>query len=125
MMHMTHNSVGSVELYYIISCRFTEDMLRKGNPIWCNDDWQTPVSFLIWRYPDGGQGILIGNLETGITGNSQFAVHGTLKIPTVKQEDSWLALGGHKPGLMEKTQDGYKIALAPHSFAVMYLPSSD
>jgi hypothetical protein len=50
-----------------------------GNALkWKLNDWTLPGTFHIWKYSDGKTGILMGNLETGVTGCSMFPLRGSL-----------------------------------------------
>ena len=84
---------------------------------WTGQDWQRPACFLGWRDRDGIVTVLLGNLETGITGNSQNCLKGQLRVNRqthslarrtalpagrVKPDDSrfMISLGSHKSCLI-------------------------
>jgi len=116
-LHLTTKSIGSPQGFYAVSNSFNQFGWGLEGIRWINDDWQKPVCFLFWRYDNKDIAFLLGNLETGVTGNSQFAVRGTLSIEdiekyTIKTRQSF------NPGLINSGDSAFKIALAPHKACV-------
>ncbi|MCD9025698.1 hypothetical protein [Cohnella silvisoli] len=112
-LHLTPKSIGSPQTYSAVSESFGQFGWGAEEIKWVNDDWQRPICFLYWRYENKEITILLGNLETGTTGNSQFAVKGTLNIKEIK-EYSLYEKEYFNPGYVKPRDDGYYIAIAPH-----------
>ncbi|MCC6728407.1 MAG: hypothetical protein IT208_03615 [Chthonomonadales bacterium] len=77
-LHLTCQSIQSPQTYHALAMALGAGGWGPERLTWRNRDWQKPVCFLFWRYPSGELGVLLANLETGVTGNSQFRVHGEL-----------------------------------------------
>jgi hypothetical protein len=112
--HLTCKTVGTPQTFRAVSDTFGKGGWGAERYEWTNDDWQKPVCFLFWRYRDGGAAMLLGNLETGMIGNSQFAVKGTLTFSN-SESHTVVAKKGLGHGRIKETGAGFHIALAPHN----------
>lgn len=108
-LHMTAQSIQSPQTYALVSDLLGDKGWGADNLQWSNADWTKPICFLFWSYPSGEKRILIANLETGVTGNSQFCVSGNLnaKISPIGSQFG-------EPGKFAITEDNSKITLGPH-----------
>lgn len=114
-LHMSFRSIGSPVPYVD-----TAQTLWGGQPIrWANDDWSKPVCFHYWAYTDGSYRVLLANLETGITGNSQFCVGGVL---SASAKPTTSVLGA--PGKIWRTENGTAIRLGAHRATMVTIPGA-
>lgn len=123
-LHLTSKSIGSVELYLTVAHIIGSDGWDKEEIQWINEDYQKPLCFLYWKYADGHKTLLFGNLETGCTGNSQFAVKGDLIF---NDHRSYIleSFEKYKPGITSVNETGYRIALAPHMSAIISVKETE
>ncbi len=117
-LHLTSKSIGSPQTYYAVSSAFGGSGWGPEGIRWENEDWQKPVCFLFWRYQNGEKAVLLGNLETGTTGNSQFAVKGTLGIQAA-EEYTCCEKENFGPGYIKPGEAGFRIAVAPHKACIV------
>jgi len=118
-LHMSAESIESPRLFSIVAEVFGAKGWGSRQLHWTNDMWIRPVCFLFWRYPSGEERILLANLETGVTGNSQFCVAGTINssvmpVPTL--------LGA--PGKLFPSESSSTIRLGPHKACLCDVVSS-
>lgn len=113
-LHMSFKSIQSPQIWAAVSIETSRQGWDPSGLGWANDDLSKPVCFLFWRYPDGTGTVMLANLETGITGNSQFCVGGVLSANAVpkpsqfgvpgrwggQEERSVVRLGAHKACLL-------------------------
>ncbi len=117
-LHLTTRSVGSLQLYLSVSEVFGADGWGPSSLRWTGEDWQKPACFHFWRYPDGTATVLLGNLETGTTGSSQFAIKGLLQAAG-RPVGPHPAHAAWPPGWIRPQPGGFRIALAPHRMALV------
>ncbi len=117
-LHLTYKSICSPQTYLAVSHSFNKNGWGPEEIRWTNADWQKPVCFLYWRYEDGSAAALLGNLETGATGNSQFAVKGVLNISGNENYDC-CGKEGFGPGYIKAAESGFYIAIAPHKACII------
>ncbi|MDI4643700.1 hypothetical protein [Cohnella hashimotonis] len=113
-MHLTHLSIQSPQTYQAVAFAIGEQGFGPERIGWGNRDWQKPIAFLFWRYPEEGEiGVLVGNLETGVVGSSQFGVEGELRC---YRPDTWTCAASKpfSPGILELGQASWRVALAGH-----------
>ncbi|MDR3692738.1 MAG: hypothetical protein P4L46_25380 [Fimbriimonas sp.] len=109
ILHMTNQSIQSPQTYLAVATAIGERGWGTDAIRWENEDWTRPICFLSWRYASGERTILLANLETGVTGSSQFCVSGTLSTPTTAV-DSTIGM----PGKMAVAHDVTRISLGAH-----------
>jgi hypothetical protein len=119
--HLTVASVQSLQTYGAIAEGFGASgpgygTLRMG---WRSRQWMRPMCFLFWRYAEGAHGVLLGNLETGMTGNSQFYVHGRLSHACGVLHVSVVSQA--QPVKLEVAEGQVVVALGPHGSCVLRL----
>ncbi len=117
-LHLTGKSIGSPQTYYAVSVSFGQRGWGQEGIRWINDDWQKPACFLFWRYDNEDIAVLLGNLETGATGNSQFAVKGTLQVA---ENEKYACCGkaSFSPGYVKTGDKGFYIAVPPHKACIV------
>ncbi len=115
-LHLTVKSIGSPELYATVAAVLADAGFHGGGLRVECQDWQKPVSCHAWKHPDRGLRVLLGNLETGTTGNSQFCVKATLSHggrPAEFDADSPIPAARTIRG-----EDSTTITLKPHRIAL-------
>ena len=119
-LDLTVPSVESIQTYHAIA-RCLDAAGWGGEAIrWENSDWKKPACFLFWRYGDGSKTVLLGNLETGVTGNSQHCISGDLGVRGDDGQGTAL-VAAHGPGLMARNDGGYHLTLGPHKICLFRL----
>ena len=118
-LHLTAQSVQSPQTYNCVATAIGETGWGREGIRWTNEDWQKPVCFLFWRYAGGGTGVLLGNLETGFTGNSQFCVKGVLSGNL--GGSGYTAKAGFGPGWVRNVEAGMRIAMSMHKAYLLRL----
>jgi hypothetical protein len=115
-LHLTVKSIGSPELYATVASVLADAGFQGGALQVQSLDWQKPVSCMAWRHPGKGLRVLLGNLETGTTGNSQFCVKATLSRcgRTVEVE----ANSPIPPARTTHSEDSTTVTLKPHRIAL-------
>lgn len=108
-LHLSVQSIQSPQTYAFVADLFGEKGWGADALRWTNADWTKPICFLFWRYPSGENRVLVANLETGVTGNSQFCVTGTLNTEAAPVE----GLFG-KPGKFSVFDGRTQLSLGPH-----------
>lgn len=111
--NLSLRSIGSPETYAAVAASLADTLPLR----WVNDKWWQPVAFLAWRYPAGGAGALLGNIETGVTGHSQQLVSGTLHAPAPRSR----LIAGPEPARCAPVPGGLRVTLAAHKFCVLAL----
>lgn len=118
-LQLLHQSILSPQTYVAAARAAGENGWGPERLRWTNRDWQKPVCFLFWRYETGGLGVLLGNIETGLTGNSQFYVHGSLsyagKTPAVT------TTAGTEPVVLAAGEEQCAAGLGPYKSCVLSL----
>ena len=115
-MTLDNRSIGSPETYSYIS-EFLREAVK--TPRMAPRDRNKPICFLYWR-TGAETTCLFGNLETGVTGNSQFAVKGILDalgFEAINHDIFGL-------GLLKKAEvkpGAYEIGLPPHRMGMLTL----
>jgi len=117
-LHLTVKSIQSPQTYHAIALAFGEHGWGIDNMKWTNADWQKPIAFLFWRYAAGGAGVLLGNLETGTTGSSQFAVTGQLACSEMHSY-SLNGLPSTSNGKVGVDEGSLKVSLAGHKAGLL------
>ena len=119
-MNLTCESIQSTQTFYAVALSLNKSGWGNEKIMWTNHHWKKPVCFLLWRYPSGETGVLLGNLETGITGNSQFCTRGNIvledmygKVVVNREEFSY--------GRMLKEKDKLEISLGAHKACLFKL----
>lgn len=133
-LHLSIESIQSPQTYNAVAQTINRYGWGSEGIKWTNDDWTKPCCFLFWRYTSGEVGILLANLETGLTGNSQFAIRGSLtqvsgtqtELTRSPRSDNRLvgrlrSKPGFAPGLIKDSEEGVTIALPPHKACLLYL----
>jgi hypothetical protein len=116
--HLSNRTVRSLETYVIVA-----DAVTRYEPLrWTNRDWTRPVACFAWRYKDGSLGVMIANLETGMTGHSQFFCHGTLHSREPLGE--FKTLTDTPPVKVVSEGNTLQLGLEPHKSAVLRFPLS-
>ncbi len=116
-LHMTNQSIQSPQTYRAIASSFSEAGWGRERLNWQNDDWQKPVCFLFWRYASDELGVLLANLETGVTGNSQFCVGGKLTSARSLAEVRPTAIGA--PGRLATDGMAAYVRLGAHKACLL------
>jgi hypothetical protein len=92
MLHLTVESIQSPQYFWAIASAINHNGWGNAKLQWLNADWLMPVCFLFQYNSDNTKNIVLGNLETGITGNSQFGatgvVRGVKQLEIVNQDDA-------------------------------------
>lgn len=112
-LHMSVESIQSPRLYSLTAELFGEKGWGQHQLVWTNDMWIRPACFLFWRYPSGEERILLANLETGVTGNSQFCISGTINAH-MKPVKTLLG----EPGKLYPGENSSVIRLGPHKACI-------
>ena len=100
---------GILEKYGVEVIGVDLDAIERGE-----DRIEFTGDFLFWRYPqDGTVGLLLGNLENGIMGDSKFPLHGRV---TVGGKPEILRLIG--PGRSRPSENAVIMMTAGHGFSV-------
>ncbi|MFV0416154.1 MAG: hypothetical protein ACK5NG_07275 [Chthoniobacterales bacterium] len=109
-LHLTTRSTGSPEGWQAVAGLFAANGWGKASLKFQNEDLQKPVCFLFWRYPLANTtGVLLGNLETGTMGNSQFCVRAKLTgLEKVTFDEKFQPVKHHCEGDLH-------ITLSPHA----------
>ena len=106
-LHLTFESVQSPQTYLLVA-----EIVKKWCQVkWENADQQKPVNLLYWNRGEKAE-VLLGNLETGYLGNSQFAAKGRLQYPPARRlrNQGEYALGK----LYDESSGQANAAVAPH-----------
>ena len=122
-LHLTVKSIGSPELYVTVATVLAETGFQCRGLGFAIQDWQKPINFLAWRYADGGTRVMLANLETGTTGNSQFCVKGAYA-----REHGPVAISPESPfppARVVASPRSAIVTLKPHRIALFDLPGSD
>ena len=101
-LHLFPESAGDFAYYRRVAALLEEDDPARRTLSFSTADKRMPINFLWARYADGSAMVLLGNLETGLTGNSQFATHGTL---TLRADLEPHGLPGFAPGRLNLFPD--------------------
>lgn len=92
MLHLTVESIQSPQYFWAIASAINHNGWGNAKLQWLNADWLMPVCFLFQYNSNNTKNIVLGNLETGITGNSQFGatgvVRGVKQLEIVNQDDA-------------------------------------
>lgn len=112
-MHLSFETVGCPYYYHIIA----GELKRQFFIYLDNLDWQKPICFLNWGYQTENEtAVLLGNLETGLMGNSQFGtggiLRGDIRALTCPYPD-------FKPGKIKAAADGAELRLAFHKAGIV------
>ena len=113
-LHLFPNSFGDPEPFYCIAEEIRKVFSRRGLPVLAQEDYRRPVNFLWVSYAAAGNAAMAANLETGLTGNSQFAVHAQLKGAVQNVAEGFIA-----PTILRQDPDGVFIALAGHKAGIV------
>ena len=114
------DSIQSPQTYRVVAETFNQSGWGSDQVRWQNNEWQKPSTFLFWRYPDGKMGVLLGNLERGICGNSQFSVRGALSIEEMVARQV-LPLEPYAPGEAYIENGRLQVGLGPHKFGILVI----
>jgi hypothetical protein len=89
---------------------------------WKLNDWTLPGTVHLWKYSDGKMGILMGNLETGVTGCSMFPLRVSMR------NDSNSMFERHEAfnyGRVEMSDDGTMIFVVPGHKSALFVSKSE
>ncbi|MCX7018411.1 MAG: hypothetical protein WCK47_08430 [bacterium] len=122
-LHLTVKSIGSPELYATVATVLADAGFQGGGLRMGCLDWQKPVHFASWRRAGKSRRVMLGNLETGVTGNSQFCVKASLSRggrPVMIAPDSPIA-----PARVIIAEDAAIVTLKPHRIAIFDISNQD
>jgi hypothetical protein len=92
MLHLTVESIQSPQYFWAIASAINHNGWGNAKLQWRNADWLMPVCFLFQYNSNNTKNIVLGNLETGITGNSQFGatgvVRGVKQLEIINRDDA-------------------------------------
>ena len=111
-LHIFPDSFGDVEPFRCI----TRELKGTCKAELLSDDYRLPLNFLCTEYEDGSSEIVVGNLETGATGCSQFAVHAQLYCACGE-----VGPGFREPRIWKRNEQGVRISLAGHNIGMLKL----
>jgi hypothetical protein len=120
-LNVTQQSVQSLQTYVGIAAVWQHETFLSDSFELEQPDWQRPLCCLIWRDSLGQISILLANLETGITGNSQNCASVSLRGITAG------TLGAdeqYPPGRIITEPEQHWILLGAHKLALLHLNSS-
>ncbi|MCX7018206.1 MAG: hypothetical protein WCK47_08285 [bacterium] len=118
-LNLTTQSIQSPQTYVAIVKALHHLSWGAARINWDNLDWLKPVCFLAWGDACGEMTILLGNLETGITGNSQNCAKGNLAWG-----DPGYKLSAHNmliPGRIAASDQQAVISLSSHKSCLIHL----
>lgn len=118
-LNLTAQTIQSPQTYLAVALAFRAGGWGTASVDWSNEDWLKPVCLLAWNYPAGGGAVLLGNLETGVTGNSQNCAKGTLSFDAARfglRYDLFPA-----PGRVTEKDGQTVVSLGPHKVARLHL----
>lgn len=120
-LHLSIRSIESPQTYMAIA----HEMAREGwggeAVQWQNNDWTKPAAWLFWRCPGRGLTLLVGNLETGLTGNSQFCIRGEARLTQIAGIETPYAL---KPTELEWKDNVIYVGLRAYRTALVRVTRS-
>lgn len=115
-LHLSPRSVQSLQTYLAMATEFSRQGWGAERLYWINDDWTKPICFHFWRHDGGGVALLVGNLEFGMTGNSQFCVRGRAGCVLAPELD---ARHGLRPTELMVVDSAIHVGLHAHRSAVV------
>jgi hypothetical protein len=116
-LHLTVKSVESLQTYVAVSRALGRAGWGRERLGWQNRDWTRPVVFHFWRYAAGRLGVLLGNLETGLTGHSQCYAHGSIEAS--RPLTAIAAEAGSEPVVLSATGTRCAVGLGPHKSCIL------
>ena len=120
-LNVTTQTIQSPQTSVAVAQCFRQGGWGAARVNWSNQDWLKPVCLLVWNYPTGESAVLLGNLETGVTGNSQNCAKGTLSFD---RAGFVLSYGDDRypaPGRVVETDGQTVVSLGPHKVARVHL----
>ena len=118
----THETFYSMQSFWSVAAGIAH-FLPKPGIRWANQRFSRPCVFLGWRYPDDSAAILLGNIESGLTGDSMFPSHGKLMtegeteiIPHDRSGNSVRVAPG---------ENEFAVTIGAHQFAILSLLKID
>ena len=118
----THETFYSIQAFWSVAAGIAH-FLPKPGIRWANQRFSRSCVFLGWRYPDDSAAILLGNIESGLTGDSMFPSHGKLMtegeaeiIPHDRSGNTVRVVPG---------ENEFAVTIGAHQFAILSLLKID
>ncbi len=112
--NLTVVSIPSLQLIWAVAKSFAKKGWGTEQIRWKEERIEFTGDFLFWRYPKEGRlGLLLGNVENGLMGDSKFPLHGSVTLQGFPQV---LCVVG--PGRSLVTEKGLSMMTGGHGFTM-------